>query len=76
MDQRRGVVSVDIRNDFFFRNVLVHLAGRGDALVNDAKGIPLARVCPACKDRILAKYRKDVLENPDYQTDEPIEPEE
>lgn len=39
----------------------------------DAKGIPLARVCDTCRESVLARYRPDVLHNPDYYTDEPIE---
>jgi hypothetical protein len=33
----------------------------------DAKGIPLARVCPICKDRVLKKYRPEVLTDPGYR---------
>jgi len=51
-------------------------SGKASWWENDARSIPLARVCPDCKDRILAKYRRDVLTNPDYEADEPIEPEE
>jgi len=38
----------------------------------DARGIPLDRVCKKCKKEKLARYRKDVLVNPNYQSDEPI----
>lgn len=41
--------------------------------VNDARGIPLARVCDKCEDAKLAKYRPEVLTNPDYWADEPID---
>lgn len=43
---------------------------------NDARGIPLARVCDACIDRKLAAYRPDVLADPTYWADEPIEDED
>lgn len=39
----------------------------------DARGIPLCRVCSVCKEAKLSRYRKDVLSNPDYWHDEPIE---
>ena len=42
---------------------------------NDARGTPLARVCDACIDRKVAAYRPDVLADPDYWADEPIEDE-
>ena len=43
---------------------------------NDARGIPLARVCTICRDRKLAGYRPDVLTDPGYWADEPIEAED
>lgn len=43
---------------------------------NDARGIPLARVCVKCRAKQLAKYRPEVLTNSNYQTDEPIEGDE
>jgi hypothetical protein len=42
----------------------------------DAKGIPLARVCVECKDRKLSMFRPEVLTNPNYYADEPIEAED
>lgn len=45
----------------------------GSYWVNDARGIPLARVCDKCETRKLSKYRKDVITNPDYSADENIE---
>ena len=42
---------------------------------NDARGIPLARVCEKCRKQKLAKYRPDVLSDPNYWHDEPIESE-
>lgn len=43
---------------------------------NDARGIPLARVCVKCEQKVLSKYRPEVLTNPRYECDEPIEPED
>lgn len=40
---------------------------------NDARGIPLARVCVKCKREKLSRYRPDVLSNPNYAADEQIE---
>ena len=39
----------------------------------DARGIPLFRSCDKCHDAKAAKYRPDVLANPNYDADEPIE---
>lgn len=39
----------------------------------DARGIPLSRVCADCKETKLSKFKPEVLTNPQYQTDEPIE---
>lgn len=43
--------------------------------VNDARGIPLARVCPKCREATLAKFRPDVLTDSNYWSDEPIDAE-
>jgi hypothetical protein len=40
---------------------------------HDARGIPLCRVCPKCKAEKLARYRPDVLSDPNYWADEQIE---
>lgn len=42
----------------------------------DARGIELCRACPVCWPVKRARYRPDVLTNPNYWADEPIEPEE
>lgn len=42
---------------------------------NDARGIPLARICVKCRDSKLSKYRPEVLANSSYECDEPIEEE-
>jgi len=43
---------------------------------SDARGIPIARVCDNCRDDVLAKYRPEVLTDSNYESDEPIEPED
>jgi hypothetical protein len=42
----------------------------------DARGIFLRFVCNDCVDEKLKGYRSDVLSNPNYWADEPIEPED
>ena len=42
----------------------------------DARGIPLCRTCSKCHASKMRGYRADVLTDPDYWADEPIEPEE
>lgn len=42
---------------------------------NDARGIPLCRVCPECQKEKLAQYRPEVLTDSNYYADEPIEEE-
>ena len=39
----------------------------------DARGIYLAKVCDECEEEKLSKYRKDVLSNPNYESDEEID---
>jgi len=43
---------------------------------NDARGIPLCRTCHKCHDSKMAKYRPEVLTNPGYYADEPIDAED
>lgn len=43
---------------------------------NDARGIPLAKVCDKCRKEKLSKFRPEVLTNSDYECDEPIEAED
>jgi hypothetical protein len=50
-----------------------HTKFDGSYWVNDARGIPLARVCGDCRDKALAKYRPEVLTNSNYHTDENTE---
>jgi hypothetical protein len=42
----------------------------------DARGIPLCRSCVKCHDVAMSKYRPDVLTDPSYWHDEPIDEEE
>lgn len=42
---------------------------------HDARGIPLCRACPKCWPENQRGYRPEVLTNPNYHADEPIEPE-
>jgi hypothetical protein len=40
---------------------------------HDARGIPLCRTCRKCHAEKMRGYRPDVLNNPSYEADEPIE---
>ena len=42
----------------------------------DARGIFLCFTCPVCEEKKLSQYRPDVLTDPNYWADEPIEEEE
>jgi hypothetical protein len=42
--------------------------------LHDGYGIPLCKVCDACKGKKLKRYRTDILSN--YDAEEPINPEE
>lgn len=53
-----------------------HVKGDGSWWENDARGIPLARVCFGCRRQKLAGFRPEVLTNSNYEANEPIEPEE
>lgn len=53
-----------------------HTKYDGSWWVRDARGIPLARVCAECKPDKLKRFRPEVLTNPNYKVDEPIEPED
>lgn len=39
----------------------------------DARGIPLCRTCDDCHEKRMAGYRPDVLTDPNYWTDEPVD---
>jgi len=51
-------------------------SGQASWWENDARGIPLARVCGECADKVLSKYRPEVLSNSNYECDEFIEAED
>lgn len=50
-------------------------SGKNSWWENDARGIPLARVCVDCKKQKLSKFRPEVLTDSQYETDEPIDEE-
>lgn len=49
-------------------------SGQPSRWQHDARGIELARTCEACHARKMAQFRPDVLADPNYWADEPIEP--
>lgn len=44
--------------------------------LTDARGIPVARVCDSCVERIKARFRPEIFADPQYVADEPIDPED
>jgi hypothetical protein len=53
-----------------------HTKNDGSWWEHDARGIPLCRVCPECREAKLARYRPEILSGYDQSdVDEPIEPE-
>ena len=48
-------------------------SGEFPELETDARGIYLGYMCDKCRKERLRGYRPDVLTNPNYETDEPIE---
>jgi hypothetical protein len=48
-------------------------SGKESFWQHDARGIPLCRTCEDCHQRQMSKYRKDVLTDPNYWSDEDIE---
>ena len=50
-------------------------SGKPSYWQHDARGIPLCRTCDDCHKAQMAKYRQDVLSDPNYWADEPIEEE-
>lgn len=50
-------------------------SGKSSFWQYDARGIELCRTCNDCHDRKMAGYRREVLVNPNYAADEPIEEE-
>lgn len=52
-------------------------SGKQSRWAYDAKGIPLCRVCPDCREEKLAKYRPKILTGyTQADVNEPIEEEE
>jgi hypothetical protein len=49
-------------------------SGETPQWAKDAKNIPLAKVCSKCKARKLAGFRPEVLTDPNYEAEEPIDP--
>lgn len=50
-----------------------HTKDDGSWWENDARGIPLVRVCDQCCEAKLSHFRPEVLTDSNYQADEPIE---
>lgn len=48
-------------------------SGKDSWWQTDARGIPLCRTCDDCHEKKMSGYRVDVLTNPNYDADEPIE---
>ena len=44
--------------------------------LNDARGIPVKKVCCYCEEDAKQGYRPEIFENGSYDADEPIEPDE
>ena len=44
--------------------------------IHDAKNIFVAYVCPRCRQQKLAGYRPEIFRDPNYETDEDVEPED
>jgi len=67
-----GVLSDDEQHE----NLCACGSGEVREAAYDARGIFLTFVCHKCRKEKLSRYRTDVLENPNYWCDEPIEPED
>lgn len=44
--------------------------------LHDARGIFVSYVCEICEKEKRSRYRSEIFDNPNYETDEPIEPED
>jgi hypothetical protein len=51
-------------------------SGKPKEALYDARGIFCCYYCEDCEKEKRSRYRADVLEDPDYIADEPIEPED
>jgi hypothetical protein len=64
-------------NDTHYRQWRSHAcscgSGKPKSAQYDARGIFLTNTCEDCHDRKMAEFRPDVLTDPDYWTDEPID---
>ena len=49
-------------------------SGKDSWWENDARGIPLCRVCQKCRKEKLGRYRPEVLSDGNYWADEQVEP--
>jgi hypothetical protein len=50
-----------------------HTKNDGSWWEYDARGIPLTRVCEECRAEKLYRVRPEVLTNPNYEANEPID---
>jgi hypothetical protein len=50
-------------------------SGKYHEAVYDARGIYVGKVCEDCEKQTLAHYRPEIFTDPNYETDEPVEPE-
>ncbi|MFZ9725631.1 MAG: hypothetical protein ACO3EH_00360 [Ilumatobacteraceae bacterium] len=73
-DERGTLVGPKIQEHV--RRVRICGCGSGEEawITRDARGIPLGYVCSKCKKAKLAKYDWEILTNPNYYSDEPIDP--
>ena len=52
---------------------LHHCDPRESWLATDARGIPIGKVCSECEQERLSRYRPEVLNDCNYDSDEPID---
>lgn len=51
-----------------------HICDRAERFpIHDARGVFCCYACPVCEAEKRARYRPEVLTNPNYNHDEPIE---
>jgi hypothetical protein len=71
-----GVRPGKLESNSFFVKLCRCGSGFDQRELNDARGIFCCYVCPDCEEEKRRKYRADIFENPNYWTDEVIEPED
>ena len=71
-----AVDDVDPLDEFDRVNMCNCGSGESKEAQHDARGIFLTYTCPKCYEQKMGWYRADVLTDPNYWTDEPIEPTE